>query len=109
MCGDSTSIDAWDRLMEGERADVCFTDPPFNVDLGRKNRLMDKAVGGNRNANGAIENDKMSPDDFRDLLAGAFGCLFATMKPGAAIYYAHADKVADVFRSEFEKAGFHFS
>lgn len=109
ICGDATSIDTWDRLMDGERADACFTDPPFNVDLGRKNRLMDKAVGGNRNANGAIANDKMSADEFRELLAGAFGCLFATLKPGAATYVAHADKVGDVFRAEFEGAGFHFS
>lgn len=109
ICGDSTSIDTWDRLMDGERADACFTDPPFNVDLGRKNRLMDKVDGGKRNANGSIANDKMSPDEFRELLAGAFGCLFANLKPGAATYVAHADKVGDVFRAEFEKAGFHFS
>lgn len=109
VCGDSTDLNVWDRLLEGERADVVFTDPPFNVDLGRKNRLMDKAVGGNRDANGSIANDKMSADDFAELLAGAFGSLYANMKPGAVIYYAHADKVADVFRAEIDKAGFHFS
>lgn len=108
-CGDSTSIDDWDALMQGERADACFTDPPYNVDLGRKNKLMDGAVGGKRFATGAISNDKMSPDEFRDLIAGAYGCLFANLKPGAAIYVAHSDKAGDVFRVEFEKAGFHFS
>jgi len=108
-CGDSTSIDDWDALMRGERADVCATDPPYNVDLGRKNKLMDGVDGGKRFATGAISNDKMSPDEFRDLLAGAYGCLFANMKPGATIYVAHSDKAGDVFRGEFEKAGFHFS
>lgn len=108
-CGDSTDPDTWAALMGGELANVCFTDPPFNVDLGLKNRRMDKAVGGRRDANGSIDGDKMSPGDFRELLAGAYACLFAQMLPGSVIYVAHADKVADVFRSEFEVAGFHFS
>lgn len=32
MCGDSTSIDAVDALMAGERADMVFTSPPYNGD-----------------------------------------------------------------------------
>lgn len=31
MCGDSTSIDAVEKLMDGEKADICFTSPPYNV------------------------------------------------------------------------------
>ena len=31
MCGDSTSIDAVDRLMDGQKADMVFTDPPYGV------------------------------------------------------------------------------
>lgn len=109
VCGDAAEPETWRRLMQGELADVCFTDPPFNVDLGLKNKRMDKAIGGSRNANGSIANDKMSGDDFRALLDGSFACLFANLKPGAAIYVAHADKVGDVFRASFAGAGFHFS
>lgn len=108
-CGDSTSLDDWDRLMEGERADACWTDPPYNVDLGRKNKLMDGAVGGKRSATGAIANDKMDEDAFTDLIAGAYAGLFSVMKAGGVIYVAHSDKAAGIFRREFEKAGFHFS
>ena len=32
MCGDSTSIDAVDKLMAGQKADMVFTDPPYGVD-----------------------------------------------------------------------------
>ena len=32
MCGDSTSIDAVERLMDGRKADMCFTSPPYNAD-----------------------------------------------------------------------------
>jgi ParB-like chromosome segregation protein Spo0J len=31
MCGDSTSIDAVEKLMDGQKADMVFTDPPYNV------------------------------------------------------------------------------
>lgn len=31
MCGDSTSIDAVEKLMNGEKADMVFTDPPYGV------------------------------------------------------------------------------
>ena len=33
MCGDSTSIDAVERLMDGQKADMVFTDPPYNIDF----------------------------------------------------------------------------
>lgn len=108
-CGDATSLNDWDELMKGETADVCWIDPPFNVDLGRKNRLMDKAVGGKRSATGSITNDKMSDAEFSEFLQELFASLFAVMRAGAPIYVAHADKVGLVFRQKFEDAGFHFS
>lgn len=108
-CGDATSQHDWEMLMQGERADACWTDPPYNVDLGRKNRLMDKAVGGSRSATGAIANDKMSEEDFVQLIADAYVSLFTVLKPGAAVYVAHSDKAGGIFRTEFEEAGFHFS
>jgi DNA modification methylase len=32
MCGDSTSIDAIDKLMEGQKADLVLTDPPYSIE-----------------------------------------------------------------------------
>ena len=32
MCGDSTSIDHVDKLMDGKKADMVFTDPPYGID-----------------------------------------------------------------------------
>lgn len=108
-CGDATNPNDWDKLMRGERADLCITDPPYNVDLGLKNRRMDKAIGGVRDANGSIDNDKMTQEDFAELLERSYVNLFSVMKPGATIYVAHSDKSANVFRELFEKAGFAFS
>lgn len=108
-CGDATSPDDWARLMGGELADVVWTDPPYNVDLGRKNKLLDQTIGGRRSAVGAIANDKLASTKFADLIGGIYRCLMAVMKPGAPIYVAHSDKEGRVFRNLFEDAGFHFS
>lgn len=106
-CGDSTSIDDWDRLLDGERADVVWTDPPYNVNQDRKNREQDKWDGGNRAETRGIANDKMSPAEFSDFLHNAFAALFAVMKPGAPIYVAHADIEGQTFRNAFTGAGLH--
>lgn len=44
LCGDSTSIDAVDRLMDGQKADMVFTDPPYgmNLDVRNSNNLGGK-------------------------------------------------------------------
>ena len=57
MCGDSTSIDAVEKLMAGKKADMVFTDPPYNIDYQGVKDKRDK-----------IANDKMSEDDFLDFL-----------------------------------------
>jgi len=49
MCGDSTSIDAVDKLMDGCKADMVFTDPPYGVDYDggskKREKLKDDHVG----------------------------------------------------------------
>lgn len=57
MCGDSTSIDAVEKLMDGQKADMVFTDPPYNIDYQ-----------GVRDKREKIKNDKMSDNDFIDFL-----------------------------------------
>jgi DNA modification methylase len=88
MCGDSTSIDAVEKLMDGNKADMVFTDPPYGVDYK------------------GINND--SRDGLEDLLRGAFGNYLASSKSGASIYCFHSDRCADVFHSVFREF-FHFS
>jgi len=53
MCGDSTSIDAVDKLMEGQRSDMVFTDPPYNVAFNGRSGKFD-----------VIKNDNLPKDEF---------------------------------------------
>lgn len=95
-CGDSTQVDSWVKLMTTEKADACWTDPPYNVDF-------ESELAGN------IKNDKMADDKFLQFLTDALTCSFSVMKPGACIYVAHADVESRNFREAFTRAGFKFS
>lgn len=81
MCGDSTSIDAVEKLMDGQKADMVFTDPPYNVDYS----------GRGQNNLGTIKNDNMSDNDFTQFCRDTFACYSAVMKPLACIYVCHPD------------------
>ena len=70
MCGDSTSIDAVERLMDGGKADVLFTDPPYGIDFAPQ-----------RGTHGKILNDALAGSAFEDFLASVFFCADSVMKP----------------------------
>jgi DNA modification methylase len=95
-CGDSLSAEFWDRMMQGELADLCITDPPYNVDY-------ESALAGK------IKNDSMKDAEFRAFLLAAYQTMFGIMKPGAPVYVAHADTEGLNFRSTFRDAGFKLS
>lgn len=78
MCGDSTSLQDVKTLMDGAMADLLLTDPPYNVNY-------------DKGSAGKIQNDCMTPEEFRSFLIGAFKAADSVMKPGAAFYLWHAD------------------
>lgn len=57
MCGDSTDPEAIELLMDGVKADMVFTDPPYNVAFNGRSGRFD-----------VIENDDLSENDFKDLI-----------------------------------------
>jgi hypothetical protein len=49
FCGDSTEIEHMEKLMNGDKADVVFTDPPYGVSIGAKNRMLNSFQPSGRN------------------------------------------------------------
>jgi len=97
LCGDATLAPAYRRLMGTDRAEMIWTDPPYNVAYEGKA--------------GRIKNDEMAGDDFERFLTDAFAGMTAVLRPGGAIYVAHADAgtCGIAFRKAFLAAGFHFA
>jgi site-specific DNA-methyltransferase (adenine-specific) len=94
MCGDSTSIDAVEKLMDGQLADILITDPPYNV--AYKGKTKDALT---------IKNDSMGDDQFRQFLRDAFTAADMVMKEGAVFYIWHADSEGYNFRGACKDSG----
>lgn len=104
MCGDSTKAEDVARLMNGEQADLWLTDPPYNVDYGKKNAMLNKIDGGNR-VETDIEHDKMSDEDFHKFLYNAFSAANNVLRAGAAYYIWYASKEHRNFVDALKEAG----
>lgn len=94
MCGDSTSEADVARLMGGEKADCCITDPPYNVAI----------VGGTADKL-TIENDDMGDAQFDDFLGAVFRRVAESLKPGASFYVWHASRTQRAFENAMNAAG----
>jgi site-specific DNA-methyltransferase (adenine-specific) len=94
LCGDSTKAEDVERLMDGGRADIMLTDPPYNVDYTGKTKDALK-----------VANDSMVDLDFRKFLVDCFACSFDAMKPGASFYIFHADVEGYNFRGAVKDCG----
>ena len=94
MCGDATSIGDVEKLMEGARADVLLTDPPYNVNYDNHEKQVMKHRSNKRQESGRnvkISNDKMDEDVFIQFLTDAFTNADMAMKPGAVFYVWYSD------------------
>lgn len=94
LCGDSTQTDAFEKLMDGELADMVVTDPPYNV-----------AYEGKTKDALTIENDSMGDDDFYKFLYDFYTALTTAVKKGGAIYVWHASSEIINFAKAMVDAG----
>lgn len=95
MCGDCRSKSDVSALMDGQCADLCLTDPPYNVNY----------VGSTED-DLTIQNDSMDNDLFATFLKQVFTIMYGILKPGGSFYIFHADTEGENFRASLRKAGF---
>ena len=96
MCGDATSEEDVATLMDGKKANLIVTDPPYNVAFESSDGL-------------SIKNDKMDGNKFYEFLLSAFKNMAAHLEKGGSAYVFHADTEGLNFRKAFVDAGFHLS
>jgi DNA modification methylase len=105
MCGDSTSIDAVERLMAGERADMIFTDPPYGMSYGGGRAAGSTKKGAIVKAHGMIINDDLQGDSLIALIRDAIATSTACMKDGGALYACFTWRTYAEFEAGLKSCG----
>ena len=96
LCADSTNTEDVKLLMDGKKANVCITDPPYacNYTGGTGMKIM---------------NDNLKGEEFYQFLLSAFKNVYENLADGAAIYIFHSDAEKVNFYNAVVAAGFHYS
>jgi DNA modification methylase len=95
LLGDATVAADVKRLMNGEAADLVFTDPPYNVDYEGYTEEKLK-----------IKSDRMSHAEFQQFLEATFRSYRSLVKTGASLYVCHSSSWQREFQDALEAAGF---
>ena len=96
VCGDATSAEDVALLMDGKKANLIVTDPPYGVSFKSNSGLT-------------IKNDSMKDEEFYNFLHKSFENMVAHLENGGSAYVFHADTEGLTFRKAFIDAGFHLA
>lgn len=96
VCGDATDPNDVDLMMDGKKANLIVTDPPYGVSFKSSSGLT-------------IKNDSMKDNEFYEFLLKSFFNMAAHLESGGAAYIFHADTEGLNFRKAFIDAGFHLA
>lgn len=102
MCGDSTKPEDFKKLMGKSKADMVFTDPPYNVDYGSNKKHPEWKVR-------AIQNDKLSRADWLEFNKAVFSNISSHYKGGDIYVWGASGPEGMVQRLLLTEQGFHWS
>ena len=92
ICGDCTDENIISKLMNGKKADLLLTDPPYNVAIENSKGLK-------------IKNDDMKENEFLKFLESSFSVADKVMKDGAVFYIWHGESEGFNFRKACKSIG----
>jgi len=101
ICGDATSETDIAKLMNNKKADMIFTDPPYNVDYGGTNHPSWKRR--------SIQNDNMADEEFVQFIENFIVACKPHVKQGSATYICYGERNGLQFLTAFNNAGLHHS
>lgn len=96
MCGDATIEEDVLKLMDGKKANLILTDPPYGVSFQSSDGL-------------SIQNDSIKGEEFYQFLLASMQNMVSVLEPGGAAYVFHADTEGLNFRRAFVDAGLHLA
>jgi len=103
ICGDSTDPEIYRTLLGKEKADMIFTDPPYNVNYHSRGEKL-----GNEGLE-KIKNDNMTTEEFQHLIDGAFFAMCMHSKEGSSFYICSGWSSYPQFLQSMLKNGFRHS
>lgn len=92
ICGDSTDIATYQKLLGEAKVNLVCTNPPYLVKL--------------QSTSGTIVNDDLNDEEGLKFLMGAFTCMKESMAKDASIYVFYATAKSRIFHDAFEDSGF---
>ncbi len=99
VCGDSTNLEYYKKVLDNKEADLIVTDPPYNIDYGN-------SVAGNGRD---IANDNLSDSEFYEFLLNFYKGCFEVLKKGGPIYVFHSTKETVNFIKAMVDAGLKYA
>lgn len=88
VCGDSTKGDTWDRILDGAKVQMVWTDPPYGVAVNAVSSVEEAKRLHRRTDGKVVLNDSLTPDQLLTFLRASLGAIFKRCQDGAVWYVA---------------------